>query len=59
MVGEAVPGRFLLDEYLQVEIPSLIAVQQAHRHRVEIVGLEPVIQVSAAAPAKAALGPVG
>lgn len=59
LVGEAIPGGFLFDEDLQVEMPFLVAVEQADRHGVEVIGLEPVVQVRAALAAEAALGPIG
>src|SRR5690606_2553248 len=59
LVGEAVPGGFLLDEDLQVEVPGLLAVQQADRDGIEVVGLEAVVLVRAALAAEAALGAVG
>lgn len=52
LVGEAIPGRLLFDENLQVEIPRLIAIQQAYRNRIVVLVLEPVIQVRATTAAK-------
>ena len=52
LVGEAVPGGFLLDENLQVESPGFFAIQQAYRDGIEIVGFEAVVQMCAAPATK-------
>ncbi|MND62740.1 hypothetical protein D3C80_540330 [compost metagenome] len=59
LIGEAVPRGFLFDEDLQVEIPGLVAIEQADRHGMEVVGLEPVVQVRTTAATESTLGPVG
>jgi len=58
-VGEFIVGRFLIDENLVIENQTPRFPEQADRHEVLPIGLDPVEQMAAALVAEAALGPLG